>query len=116
MSTSFVEALEAHTKEDHIFQQETRAFNGEMAVFRAETEGSLAGLHEKLDLLLKKQQSIDNKFDPDSDDYFFTNLDTMTELLNGFGFSKRMLMSVAAIVGSIAVIIGGLFSAVRYIR
>jgi hypothetical protein len=41
-------AFDAHAKEDQAFQGEQRGFNGEMSIFRAETEGSLAELHRKM--------------------------------------------------------------------
>lgn len=102
-------AFDAHAKEDQHFQDDTRAFNGEMGVFRAETEGSLAELHAKMDAVL-------NKFDPDSKDYAFEKMDQMYEIYEGLGFSRKMLIVTAGVIGSLAIIIGGIFSAIRYIR
>lgn len=116
MSDSFVQALEAHTEEDHKFQDETRFFNEEMGIFKAETEGSFSLIHEKLDLILKKQQVNDNRFDPKHEDYAFTKMDLMYDVYEGLGFGRKALINVAGVVGSISVIIIGIFSAIRYIK
>lgn len=112
----FTKALEKHTKEDHVFQDETRLFNSEMAIFKAETEGSLAILHQKLDKMLIKVEGLDNKFNPKHPDYFFMKMDVMYDIYEGLGFSKKMLILTASIVGSFAIIVGGLFSAIRFIK
>jgi hypothetical protein len=47
-------AFDTHTIEDHAFQAKSLAFNGEILQFKAETEGSLAALHERLGTIATK--------------------------------------------------------------
>lgn len=44
-----------HSREDQVFQTNQTEFNVEMALFKAETEGSLASLHAKFDGLATKE-------------------------------------------------------------
>lgn len=54
-------AFDTHAIEDTAFQEKIKAFNGEMAIFRAETEGSLAAIHEKLGSLSTKEDTDELK-------------------------------------------------------
>lgn len=49
------QSFDAHAMEDVKFQQETRLINKEMALFKAETEGSLAAIHARLDTVATKE-------------------------------------------------------------
>lgn len=48
-------SFDAHALDDHAFQEKSSEFNGEMAMFKAETEGSLATIHDKLNGLATKE-------------------------------------------------------------
>ncbi len=51
------EQFAAHMGEDKTFQDEQRKFNADMAGFRAETEGSLAAIHETLKTIPDAEQT-----------------------------------------------------------
>lgn len=112
----FAEALEKHTAEDHAFQDETRLFNGEMAMFKAETEGSFSLIHEKLDLILKKQIINDNRFDPNHRDYAFGRVDQLCALVDGLTFTRKALVVLGSVMLSIGAIVGGFVAAVRFVK
>lgn len=48
-------SFDAHALEDHAFQEKSSKFSGEMAMFKAETEGSLASIHERLSDIATKE-------------------------------------------------------------
>lgn len=58
------QAFDAHAKEDKHFQDDTRAFNGEMAQFKAETEGALADTLRHLEAMDKKLTEHMEKIEP----------------------------------------------------
>ncbi len=50
-NTELFVAFKGHYEDDARVHQEDKKFQGEMAVFKAETEGKLADLHSKVDAL-----------------------------------------------------------------
>ncbi len=85
-------AFQDHAKEDHAFQTNQSEFNTEMAVFKAETEGSLAALHEKVDKILIQQSEMKAKLDP------------MDEAFKGLLFSQKVMAGIGPILGVMAMV------------
>lgn len=95
-------AFTAHITEDHAFQDETRRTDKGIQATLLRIEGRL--------------DKLDHKFDSEHHDYAFKKMDMMYAIYQGLGFSKQMLVVLAAIIGSLVVIIGGIFSAIKFIR
>jgi hypothetical protein len=104
MPDTFTQALEEHTKEDHAFQEETRAFNNEMSVFKAESEGSFAGIHTKLDTF------------PSKDDISNIVAGAMTDYFENKGkLAFRLTVGGSVLIASLTVILGGMKAVLGWI-
>lgn len=88
--------FDAHTSDDREFQKETRAFNGEMAEFKAEVEGSLAAIHEKLGQINTKDEEAE----------MMGNVIRQFLLSNG-KTAFHGIVALSILIGAIVVILGG---------
>lgn len=98
------QSFDDHVKEDGRFQDETRIFNGEMALFKAETEGSLSALHERL-----KQIPTREEGKKDIEEVFGQIIQNKGKL------AFQLTLSAAALIAAIIVILGGFKTALGWI-
>lgn len=89
-------AFEAHALDDAKFQTETKAFNGEMAAFKAETEGSLAAIHEKLAAIPTREEQAQ----------IVTDVIRQLLLKNG-RMAFNLTVGASILIGALVVILGG---------
>lgn len=94
-NSEVLKSFKAHSEEDHKFQDETRIANGEMQLFKAETEGSLAELHKKVEGLATKEDIVELK-------------EFMKSVNIGLGIFK-FSWNNASKIGSLILLIGGIF-------
>lgn len=87
--------LVKHMEEDAAFQEETRRIHLEQSVFKAETEGSLADIHTKIDGLATKED-------------IRQLMEFMKSFNIGIGIFK-FSWDNAAKIGSFVILIAGLF-------
>lgn len=98
------EAFDAHAEDDARVHREDKKFQGEMVAFKAETEGSLANIHRRLDIIEPKIDGLATKEDTKE------ILETIRTIKFGFGLFKvsgRSIMFVGGVVAAILAITGG---------
>lgn len=87
--------LVRHMEDDAAFQEETRQVHLEQSIFKAETEGTLADIHTKIDGLATKEDIKELK-------------EFMKQINVGVGIFK-FSWNNAGKIGSFLLLLGGLF-------
>ena len=91
-NTDILDAFHEHAEEDHAFQTEQRKTNVDMALFRAETEGTLAKLEHV----------------PTAEDVRAIFAEELGNFFKGTGSrTKAILVGTAVVIGALTVIFGG---------
>ncbi len=86
-----------HTEENYKFQEETRLTDKSIL-------DSLASIHEKIELINGRLDSIETKMEP------------MVELYNGFVFGNKALKWLAGVIGAMVVITGAVVAVIKYLE
>lgn len=81
---------------------------------------SIESMHKMLTGMSDKLVGIENKMDPDHEDYILreTNekMDQLWSLFQGLSFAGNAIKYTAGIVAGISVIIVSLFALIRYVK
>jgi hypothetical protein len=88
--------------------------------FHTEMRDSVESIHDTLKVMSEKLVGIENKMNPDHDDYILkeTNekMDQLWSLFQGLSFAGSAIKYTAGVVAGISVIIVSLFALIRYVK